>query len=243
MNIKDFNVFGCSLYSIPESKDLFGFWLEEKLTGNSELLFVTKERFFRETGIVVDNSKSFILNCKTCVNTNCQYNPKRSFRGSTKDRDEEGQIRFVPYLGDQNFLNKRAETRINISLNVKLLPLSDIEIDHELNCKGFDKYFPGKILNITSKGCMLTYTNEYEDMVPDIGDNLEIMFTRDVYINHNGDSKDVLVYKFSNMSPIICEVMWRMSGNMGVQFIISRKKDINMIESFLSAVKNSKFEA
>ena len=80
-------------------------------------------------------------------------------------------------------------------------------------------------------------------MAPEVGDNLEVMFTSDVYINHSGDFRKVLVYKFSNMSPIISEVMWRMSGRIGVQFIIARKKDINMVKSFLASIKNSKFGA
>lgn len=235
MNMRDYGVFGCSLYSMPSGRNVFGFWLEDKNTGNSELLFVTKERFFRETGIEVDVYKNFILNCKKCVNTSCHYNPRR-------DKNDPD-VRFIPYLGEQSFLDKRAEVRINISLNVRILILSNLDIGDELDCRKFDNYFPVKMLNISSNGCMLSYSDEYEERVPDVGDNLEIKFVNDVYINQNNEAQDIFVYKFSGMSPIICEVMWKVSGSMGVQFVISRKKDISMVRSFLGEIKSTPFGA
>ncbi|MDK2792601.1 MAG: hypothetical protein PWQ25_1464 [Deferribacteres bacterium] len=226
MASQNYKTFGCSAYILPGGKKLYGFWLEEVSTGNSELLCVTPERFYRVTHIDVLKEINFILQCVKCDNYKCRHNPKYS---------KNAKYKFQPVIIKESAFEKRMQPRINIILNANVLPLSDLDFNND-----WEKYYPAKITNISSKGCCLEFDETLEDIIPDIQDNVEIRFKNDIYMRMPDDTQSVYIYKLSQVSPIIGEVMWRMHYKCGVQFIIAKNSDIKMITDFVEEVRTFK---
>jgi len=222
MNLSDYNTFGCSAYVLPTCKTLYGFWLEEKNTGNSDLLYVTGERFYRITRIDLKKENNFIMQCTKCGNIKCRYNS--NYKSHQK-------IKFQPIILNENIIEKRFQPRVNIILKAKMLPISEINLN-----SSWETYYKTKIINISTKGCCLEFEDNFEDIMPDVHDNVEIAFENDIYVRKPNDKNSVTIFKFSNIHPIIGEVMWRIQNRCGVQFLIAKSYDIEVISDFIKEI-------
>ncbi|MBZ4672146.1 PilZ domain-containing protein [Deferribacterales bacterium Es71-Z0220] len=222
MNLGDYNTFGCSVYVLPAGKTLYGFWLEEKRTGNSELLYVTAERFYRVTHIDLKKETNFILQCTKCENIKCRYNP--GYKNHKR-------VKYQPIIERESIFEKRTQPRVNIMLKAKVLMISDIGIDGD-----WEDYHSAKIVNISTKGCCLEFEGNFEDIMPDVHDNIEIAFENDIYVRQPDDKNNVTVFRLSKISPIIGEVMWRMQNRCGIQFLIAKSSDIKVIADFIEEI-------
>ncbi len=223
MNLKNFSVFGCGIYvENGKHNTQHTFWVEDKITGNSEVLFVNWEKFYLKTYLEEMPKRSVILHCKDCINLKCKFNPEFH---NNKSANVDIEKIFFP----DDFEEKRNEKRVDILLKAEALVLDNFvrNLNSEL------KLTEIKITNISCSGCNIVFINGKEDEIPNVGSNLEIYFKSNVIVKRIKEYEQITIFKLKEMLPFIGEVVWRMQKNIGIEFISVRNLDCKLISGMV----------
>lgn len=229
MKMNDYFIFGCGIYVNKGMPPQHTFWIEDRITGNSELLYVNWEQYFKNTNIDISPQKSTILNCDNCCNKNCKYH--KSFNNNQKATVDIDKL-FLP----DPFLEKRQTRRLNLMLSVKLYSLINIADKTKNNLNNF---ITAKITNLSSSGCNISFEKLPEEKIPDIENNINIQFLSNVIIRKkSSNSIDSKFYNLKNISHILGEITWRVQYNCGIQFLSMKKEDRFTIEDMIGDLYN-----
>lgn len=228
MDIQNYFIFGCGIYIQKGFKAQHTFWIEDKVSGNSEVLYVNWEQYHNHTSIDIYPEKSTILHCKSCENTNCKYH-------TSYNENQNATVDIDKLFQPDPFIEKRDTLRLNLMLKIKLFNLRDLSDSEEIDRNNFHY---AKVNNLSCTGCNVILEKMPEEEMPDILDNVEIMFASNVIIRKKSSDKTDQAFNLKALAPIVGEVVWRVGYNCGVQFISVRREDRLTIDDMINRLYN-----
>lgn len=224
MEMQNYFIFGCGIYINKGISPQHTFWIEDKISGNSEVLYVNFEQYFRNTTIDTHPEKSVILQCDNCTNNNCKYH-------KSYNNNEKAIVNIDKLFQPDPFQEKRKYKRMNLMLSIKLFNLANLSDKEKVDPNDF---INAKITNLSSSGCNISFDKLPEELIPDVESDIEIVFQSDVIVRDKGSSTgDSKFYNLQSMAPFIGEIVWRVQYSCGIEFVSMKKEDRFTIENMI----------